>query len=85
MRLVSGWEHAAIVEEYKKYATPKVRDCDIDYITNFNLSKISNRIAEDTNIQHRMRSFVRTTLFSFFVLLIWLLTGVWMPRPSKDI
>lgn len=35
IRKVSGWQMDAILNEYETYAAPKVRKCDIDYISNF--------------------------------------------------
>lgn len=35
VRKVTGWEMDHILDEYKKYAEPKPRDCDIAYLTGF--------------------------------------------------
>ncbi|KAK3683441.1 protein-tyrosine phosphatase, partial [Podospora appendiculata] len=40
VRKVSGWDLDSIVSEYKRYAQPKVRDCDVKYITEFELAAV---------------------------------------------
>ncbi|KAK0740770.1 tyrosine phosphatase family-domain-containing protein [Schizothecium vesticola] len=35
VRKVTGWNIGDILDEYKSYAQPKPRDCDIDYLTGF--------------------------------------------------
>ncbi|KAL2265304.1 hypothetical protein VTJ83DRAFT_6404 [Remersonia thermophila] len=42
VRKLSGWNISNIIREYCAFAEPKVRDCDIDYITAFELGNISN-------------------------------------------
>lgn len=64
-----------IVDEYKSYAEPKVRECDIKYITTFDLSTISNLFVKEPSWQLRARSFVRVSLFTTFVLVVWLFSG----------
>jgi len=48
---VFGWNVNSILEEYKGHANPKVRDCDLKYITDYKISTI-----EDILIKHRIRS-----------------------------
>ncbi|KAI6350247.1 hypothetical protein MCOR25_010565 [Pyricularia grisea] len=38
VRKVTGWETDAIIDEYRKFADPKERECDIDYITMFDIA-----------------------------------------------
>ncbi|TLD23803.1 hypothetical protein PspLS_06516 [Pyricularia sp. CBS 133598] len=47
VRKVTGWETDAIIDEYRKFADPKERECDIDYITMFDIAdaKLSNMFA----------------------------------------
>ncbi|EFY95922.2 tyrosine phosphatase [Metarhizium robertsii ARSEF 23] len=35
IRKLSGWQLDAVVDEYRAYAEPKVRECDVDYINAF--------------------------------------------------
>ena len=73
VRKVSGWHLGRILQEYENYASPKIRDCDIRYITGFEISHISN-ISKDNGWQFRPCNFLRTAIFAFFVLIIWLLS-----------
>lgn len=47
VRKVTGWETDAIIDEYRKFADPKERECDIDYITMFDIAdaKLSSMFA----------------------------------------
>ncbi|ROT35221.1 hypothetical protein SODALDRAFT_321254 [Sodiomyces alkalinus F11] len=71
IRKVSGWELDTILDEYKAYAAPKIRDCDVQYITEFELSELSNLFVHEANMRLRVRRFFRTTVFAFAVLFIW--------------
>jgi tyrosine-protein phosphatase SIW14 len=41
LRLLSGWKIESVIEEYCSYADDKVRDCDIKYIRNFDISTMA--------------------------------------------
>ncbi|KAK3386903.1 tyrosine phosphatase family-domain-containing protein [Podospora didyma] len=90
VRKVSGWDVSTIIDEYKEYAAPKIRECDVNYITNFELADISNlfvreSIASITLPLRPTRSFLRVTLFSVFVLVIWLFSGNKIAITAGDI
>ncbi|TDZ27878.1 putative tyrosine-protein phosphatase DSP2 [Colletotrichum spinosum] len=85
VRKVTGWELTSIVDEYRSYAEPKVRDCDIKYLTEFDLSDLSNLFVHEANLKFRIRHFVRVTLFSFFVVCVWALSGHRMQSSTKRI
>jgi len=40
LRLVAGWNVDHIVEEYRGHAEPKVRDCDLTYIKDYELTNL---------------------------------------------
>ncbi|KAK5656241.1 hypothetical protein OQA88_5003 [Cercophora sp. LCS_1] len=82
VRKVSGWDLRNILDEYCNYAEPKVRECDIKYISGFELSDISN-LFRDGGWHFRTRNFVRTTLFTLFVLFIWLFSGTRIVQAPK--
>jgi len=46
LRKVSGWNLGSILDEYKAYAEPKPRDCDITYLTGFQPSHFSKVVAD---------------------------------------
>ncbi|KAH8883435.1 protein-tyrosine phosphatase, partial [Thozetella sp. PMI_491] len=75
VRKVTGWKLPRIVDEYREFAGAKARDCDVKYITLFDLSSLSNLFAERSAMQVRTRIFIRITVFTFFVLVIWLFSG----------
>ncbi|KAG6005004.1 hypothetical protein E4U21_000577 [Claviceps maximensis] len=85
IRKLSGWQLNMVVDEYKSYAAPKIRDCDVDYINGLECLPLqslydlhSARIARFTPGQ--VRTFFRALLFSTFVLVLWLVSGSQMPR-----
>ncbi|RFU81993.1 tyrosine phosphatase [Trichoderma arundinaceum] len=81
VRKMSGWTLDRVVDEYKTYATPKIRECDVDYITSFqssSLDLVSIRPFHGENPRFspvQVRSFMRTLLFTAFVATLWLVSG----------
>ncbi|KAG5984596.1 hypothetical protein E4U55_004147 [Claviceps digitariae] len=85
IRKLSGWQLNMVVDEYKTYAAPKVRDCDVDYINDFQcapLQSLYNLHATKTTrfTPVQVRTFFRALLFSTFVMILWLVSGSQMPR-----
>lgn len=83
VRKLSGWQLNMVVDEYKTYAEPKARECDVDYINNFqcaplqSLYNLHSNPARFTSVQSR--TFFRALLFSTFVMVLWLVSGLQMP------
>ncbi|KAK3314527.1 tyrosine phosphatase family-domain-containing protein [Apodospora peruviana] len=75
VRKLTGWELSNIIREYKNYAEPKVRECDINYITGFEPASITNLWVKEASMRLQTRSFVRATVFAMFVLFIWIFSG----------
>ena len=80
VRKLSGWNLGSIIGEYRSFAEPKVRECDIKYITGFELGHISNLFREPgaspLSLPFRATAgFVRATLFAVVMLVIWLVSG----------
>ncbi|KAG5986324.1 hypothetical protein E4U43_005568, partial [Claviceps pusilla] len=42
IRKLSGWQLHMVVDEYKTYAAPKIRDCDVDYINDFQCAPLQS-------------------------------------------
>lgn len=82
VRKVSGWDLGHVLQEYKDFAEPKIRECDIKYITSFELAEISN-LFKDGGWQFRTRNFIRATMFAVIVLFIWLFSGAKMAEAPK--
>ncbi|KAG5921492.1 hypothetical protein E4U53_003789 [Claviceps sorghi] len=85
LRLLSGWQLNMAVDEYKRYATPKIRDCDVDYIKDLQCAPLqgvynlhAGRTARFTPVQ--VRTLFRALFFSTFVMVLWLLSGSQMRR-----
>ncbi|KAL6357388.1 hypothetical protein LRP88_07547 [Fusarium phalaenopsidis] len=76
VRKVAGWDVESVVAEYKSYAEPKSRECDIEYLSSFQTSTLcaSNTLGPKYT-RSQMTTFFRTLTFSTFVLLLWLLSG----------
>ncbi|KAI8295988.1 hypothetical protein K4K61_001208 [Colletotrichum sp. SAR11_59] len=85
VRKVTGWELTNIVDEYRTYAEPKVRENDIKYLTDFDLSDLSNLFVHEANMRFRIRHFARVTLFSVFVVFVWLLSGHRMTNTARRV
>ncbi|OWT43233.1 tyrosine phosphatase [Pochonia chlamydosporia 170] len=79
IRKLSGWQLNAVIDEYKAYAEPKVRECDVEYISTFQcapLQSLYNLYGEPARVSPiHLRTFFRTVLFSTFVMAVWLISG----------
>ncbi len=77
IRKVAGWDLTSIIDEYKSFAYPKFRECDIQYITNFQVTNLSHLPAarETPTLGLRFPMFARITFFTILVLIIWLISG----------
>lgn len=49
------WSLDCVLTEYKTYAEPKIRDCDIDYITAFNHMQLANLWEKDNAVLEPVR------------------------------
>ncbi len=78
VRKITGWDLTSTIDEYKAYAVPKVRECDVEYITGFQPSSVVDLVEESTavtTVGFRVPNFVRVILFATVVLAIWMLSG----------
>ena len=90
IRKYAGWDLSRILDEYKAFAEPKIRDCDIEYITAFDNMQLDNLWARESTFEYRIRRFCKATTFTMVVLVIWLYSGSVMatagtaitPRPQ---
>ncbi|KAM0451720.1 hypothetical protein ACHAPV_005920 [Trichoderma viride] len=91
IRKLSGWTLDTVVDEYKTYAQPKIRECDVEYITGFepgsltisSLRSFHGESSRFTPVQ--VRSFMRTVLFTACVAAIWLVSGSRMAMARDSI
>lgn len=67
------------------YAEPKIRECDVKYITGFEPADISN-LSRDAGWRFRTPSFMRASVFAFIVVIIWLFSGIrFLPDPKQKV
>jgi len=81
VRKLSGWTLADVISEYQTYAHPKARECDVEYITSFQPSNLSKLFRDTTALGFRVPNFFRTTFFTIFVLVLWMISGSQMVYP----
>lgn len=76
VRKLSGWDTERAVIEYRSFAEPKIRECDVEYLTTFQTSTLHSAI-KDAPIfgPAKINTFFRALFFSAFVLSLWLLSG----------
>ncbi|EXL81036.1 hypothetical protein FOPG_05710 [Fusarium oxysporum f. sp. conglutinans race 2 54008] len=83
VRKIAGWDAESVVAEYKSYAEPKARECDVNYLDDFQVSSlgISNPILNVTKDVYKNRSrfqprtFFRAVFLTAFVLLLFFMSG----------
>ncbi|KAL8380804.1 hypothetical protein RB595_005207 [Gaeumannomyces hyphopodioides] len=84
VRKVTGWELSSILDEYKSFATPKERECDIRYISAFESANISpTMFANTSSLALRQWCFVRAAMLTIFILAVWFTSSssfAWQPR-----
>jgi tyrosine-protein phosphatase SIW14 len=78
-RKIAGWPVDTVVEEYRTFAEPKVRDCDVAYITALEVASFRgittqavSAISTTTYRSMRQRTFVRLLAFTFTAMLIFM-------------
>ncbi|KAK1761283.1 hypothetical protein QBC47DRAFT_25063 [Echria macrotheca] len=82
VRMVSGWDMGNIICEYKNYAGAKARDCDIKYITGFQLVQLSN-LFRAPDWRSRKWNFFRIVVVMSLAIFIWLLSGFTTTADAK--
>ncbi|KAI9170885.1 Tyrosine-protein phosphatase SIW14 [Paramyrothecium foliicola] len=78
MRKVSGWNLQRVLDEYELYAAPKLRECDVEYISSFqtaSLQTLGGMELSRFSSPLQARTFLRTLAFSTFVMMLWLVSG----------
>jgi tyrosine-protein phosphatase SIW14 len=74
VRKLCGWQTTPILEEYKSFAEPKIRDCDLDYISAFDVKEISNLWAREDSRWFGNENRTRITAVSLVAILIWVVS-----------
>ncbi|KND93994.1 Tyrosine-protein phosphatase SIW14 [Tolypocladium ophioglossoides CBS 100239] len=85
VRKLSGWALHNVLDEYKTYAMPKIRECDVDSISAFQSSSLQSLTYEPARFSPvQIRTFFRTLLFSTFVMVLWLVSGSQMSAAPDE-
>lgn len=86
VRKLSGWNLERVLDEYREFAAPKIRECDVEYISDFQVATLQQRLGEGhlalSPVQ--VKAFCRSLLFTAFVLILWLVSGSRMAVADKD-
>ena len=80
MRMATGWAPQRAIDEYRAFAEPKVRDCDIEYLGNYQRTSRSREcraamVRYSRFSQGQLRTFSRAIMVSGIVLFLWMLSG----------
>lgn len=83
VRKLSGWDIESVVDEYRSYAQPKIREVDVAYLEAFQISSLSREAPSPRQVgdlapirsPSQQRTFFRALLLSIVVLGIWMLSG----------
>lgn len=76
VRKISGWDTQSVVDEYRSFAEPKIRECDVEYLRAFQVSTL--RESGDHLSGHnpaQTKTFRRALVFSIFIMALWLFSG----------
>lgn len=82
IRKLAGWDGQRVLDEYRAYAEPKIRECDVEYIKNFQASSLRrNPVTSGVIVRcsrfspGQVRTFSRALMVSGFILFVWVLSG----------
>lgn len=76
IRHVTGWGIDEIVEEYRGYALPKVRECDVEYITNYQVSSLEGLFLRKQRLRHKKPTLTNEKMAKMLVITVLALT-IW--------
>ncbi|TAQ85072.1 hypothetical protein B7494_g6591 [Chlorociboria aeruginascens] len=77
IRHLAGWNIQSTIEEYRGFAEPKVRDCDVKYITEFDISILAGLFTKKPRISNasiKRQKMLRFMALTAFTLLLWLVS-----------
>lgn len=72
-RRVSGWTLETALDEYKQFAEPKIRDCDVGYITNLDVTLLGQPQRAISGRPSPFRVLKRSKVFfiCLWTVLVW--------------
>ncbi|KAK3898563.1 putative tyrosine-protein phosphatase [Staphylotrichum tortipilum] len=77
VRKLSGWDLNDVIDEYRVFAEPKVRDCDVAYLRGCEAAHFSG-LFRQPSLPFRTVRFLRAAVFSLVMLVMWATTGPWL-------
>lgn len=84
IRHVAGWKADEIVEEYQGHAEPKVRECDVKYINDYEVSSLEGLFIKNETLGLRStlngRKMMKLLIGTVAILLLWILTWLFWNR-----
>ncbi len=80
LRQVTGWNIDSILEEYKAYAESKVRECDVQYIKEFEVSSLQGLFTDQILRPHdtvlKGPRMARMVMFAAMIIMIMFATAL---------
>jgi tyrosine-protein phosphatase SIW14 len=84
VRRSSGWSLQNTLDEYETYAAPKIRECDVEYITSYQATASSLSAFKTSQLKGlRSRSFFRTVILVAVVMTLWAVSGTRLAASSS--
>jgi tyrosine-protein phosphatase SIW14 len=80
---VAGWQIESIVQEYQGFAEPKVRECDVKYITQYKVSRLEGLFTEKRRSRGPVLTSWKMTKYiigTALALSFWISTGMFWSR-----
>ncbi|KAH7320818.1 tyrosine phosphatase family-domain-containing protein [Stachybotrys elegans] len=76
LRRAKGWSLKSTLDEYETYAAPKIRECDVAYITAFQTSSLQGLVEDSSRLGRlQAKNFVRLIFFATLAMTVWTLSG----------
>jgi tyrosine-protein phosphatase SIW14 len=83
VRKYNGWDNDSVLAEYTRFAEPKVRETDVNYLNNFKLTSLRNIVSRRIDgPRMNLVQFMMLVLVSGLCLTLWLLTANQLILPS---
>lgn len=83
IRHVAGWRVDSIVKEYQGFAEPKVRECDIKYITEYEVSRLEGLFTETPRSRNAVLTSWKMCKYivgTALALSFWISTALFLER-----
>lgn len=86
IRHIAGWKVQDIVEEYSTYAEPKIRECDVKYITDFEVANLEGLFQRPRTYNHHLHNpvldakMVQYLLGALFLIFLCIVITIFLRR-----